>query len=111
VGNAAEKAFAECSFLLDKNRLLLSRTMRAVCGSAKSTVVGKAKVMSYDDIVEAKIKRETKDGGVGTKRGFTWKSSASAPVAAKKSRKDKVDNTRHEIEASRLWDYCSVPQF
>lgn len=113
LSNVARKTFAKRAFLLDENRLLLSRTTRAVVReSVKSIVVDKAKVISYDDIVEAKIKRETKDEGeVGTKRDFTWKNSAFASIAAKKSRKDKVGKTRREIEASILGDYYFVPQF
>jgi hypothetical protein len=33
--------------------------------STRSTVIGKAKVMSYDDIVEAQSKRDAKEAGIG----------------------------------------------
>jgi len=62
LGTAAKRAFAECALLLDENRLLFEQNNEARSRiSAKSTVVGKAKVMSYEDIVEAQKKRDAKD--------------------------------------------------
>ena len=54
LGNAAEKAFAQCALLHDENKLLFEQNNEAKSRvAAKSTVVGKAKVMSYEDIVNA----------------------------------------------------------
>jgi hypothetical protein len=58
---AAERAMAERALLLDENRLLFEqnneKTTRQLTGS---TVVGHAKVMSYEDILEAQRKRDAK---------------------------------------------------
>jgi hypothetical protein len=52
--NAAENAFAERAILLDKNILLFEQNnKKTTCTSMKATVVGTAKVLSYEDIVEA----------------------------------------------------------
>ena len=51
---AAEKAFAERALLLDENRLLFQQTNERECRqSTRSKAVGKAKVISYKDIIEA----------------------------------------------------------
>jgi hypothetical protein len=60
--NAAQKSFAECAILLDENRLLLEQNNESNCRqSTRSTVVWKAKVISYKDIVEAQAKRDAED--------------------------------------------------
>jgi len=52
--NAAQKSFAECAILLDENRLLFEQNNESNCRQlTRSTMVGKAKVMSYEDIIEA----------------------------------------------------------
>lgn len=54
LGNAAGKAFAERAFLLDKNNLLFKQNNEKTTRlSVRSTVIGNANVMTYDDIVEA----------------------------------------------------------
>jgi Early Flowering 4 domain len=54
LANAAQKSFAECALLLDENRLLFQQNNESnTRQSTRSTVVGKAKAMSYEDIVEA----------------------------------------------------------
>jgi hypothetical protein len=58
---AAEKAFAERALLLEENRILFEQNNEKSCRqSSSSTVVGHAKVMSYDDIIEAQRKRDLK---------------------------------------------------
>jgi hypothetical protein len=59
---AAQISFAECALLQDENQLLFKQNNEAKRRkSTKSTVVGKAKVMSYEDIVEAREKRASKE--------------------------------------------------
>jgi hypothetical protein len=55
----------------------------------RSSVIGMAKVMSYDDLVQAQKKRDAKDAGVvgGARGSSKRKRSAAKPVAAKRSRK------------------------
>ena len=77
--NAAQISFAERALLADENRLLFKQNNEAkVRRSTKSTVVGKAKVMSYEDIEDARAKRAAKEeatAGKG-KRGRKRKSPA-----------------------------------
>jgi hypothetical protein len=72
--------------LLDENRLLFEQNNESKCRkSVKSTVVGKAKVMSYEDIVQAELKRDAKDAPVVKgKPGPKRKSSAPVVVQAKR---------------------------
>ena len=67
--NATEKAFADRTILLDENRLLFEQNNEGKTRqSVKSTVPGKARIMAYDDIVEAEQKRAVKGGAAGAKR-------------------------------------------
>lgn len=60
--NAAERLFAEGGLLSEENRMLCDQNNEKVSRtSIKHTVVGTAKIMNYDDILEAQRKRETKE--------------------------------------------------
>lgn len=71
LANAAELAFAERNLLFKDNRVLLdqnneSRTRQSV----KNTIVGRAKMMEYADIVAAQEKRDKAEARPkGGKRG------------------------------------------
>jgi hypothetical protein len=78
LANAAQISFAENALLRDQNQILtiISNEVK-VRRSTRSIVLGEAKVMSYEDIVEARAKRATKEiiKGKG-KRGRKRKSTA-----------------------------------
>ena len=112
--NAAEKALTGCALLLDKNRVLFEQNNESRSRqSTRSTVIGKAKVMSYEDIVEAQRKRDMKEAGVagGSRRSSKRKSAASAHMPRKRSRKQELEEAQLEVEAFGMGDYCSVLQF
>jgi hypothetical protein len=113
LANAAQKSFAECALLLDENRLLFEQNNESNCRkSTRSTVVGKAKVISYEDIAEAQAKRDAKEAAVAKgKPGRKRKSSTLAEAPAKKSRKSEVEVAEAEIEAQGLVEYCTVLSF
>jgi hypothetical protein len=71
-------SFAQRALLDDQNQLLTRMNNEAkVRRSTKSVVLGKAKVMSYEDIEEARTKRAAKEVIKGTgKRGRKRKSAA-----------------------------------
>lgn len=59
LSRTAEKVFAGRALLLEENRILFEQNNEKTCRqSSGQTVVGRAKVMSYDDIVEAQKKRD-----------------------------------------------------
>lgn len=53
LANAAQISFAERALLQDQNQFLTRMNEAKVRRSTKSVVVGKAKVISYEDIDEA----------------------------------------------------------
>lgn len=59
LADAAQVSFAERALLYDENRLLFQQNNESK--SSKSTVVGKAKVRNYEDIVEAQAKRAARE--------------------------------------------------
>jgi hypothetical protein len=65
-------SFAKRALLRDENRFLTSINNEAkVRRSTKSVVLGKAKVMSYEDIEEARAKRAAKEV-IADKKRQTW---------------------------------------
>jgi hypothetical protein len=113
LANAAQKAFAERALLLDENRLLFEQNNESNRRqSTKSTVVGKAKVMSYEDIVEAQARRDAREAIlVKGKRGPKRKSSTSVVMEAKRTRSSEVEVAEDKIKAMGLENHCSVLQF
>jgi hypothetical protein len=65
LANAASKCFAKRALLLDENRLLFKQNNESnCCKLVRSTKVGEAKVISYDDIVDAQAKCNAKEATV-----------------------------------------------
>lgn len=111
--NAAQISFAESALLHDDSRLLIKQNNEAeVRQSTKSTVVGKAKVMSYEDIEDARAKRSARQQATGgkAKRGRKRKSPTPEAGKAKKARRSEVEVAEDEIAAGGMGDYCSVLQ-
>jgi hypothetical protein len=62
LANAAEDAFADRLIMSGEDEEVFQQNCKkATRGSAKATVVGKAKVMKYEDILEAQQLREQKE--------------------------------------------------
>ncbi|KAF2726533.1 hypothetical protein EJ04DRAFT_530190 [Polyplosphaeria fusca] len=75
-------SFTECALLQDQNRSLLKANSEArVRRSTRWVVLGKAKVMGYKDLEEARAKRDAKEKAIVVKgnRGRKRKSSAPEP--------------------------------
>lgn len=61
VVNAAEQSVTSCALLQEENRILVVQNHeKKVCRSTKAAKVRTTKIMSYDDIVQAKAKRDEK---------------------------------------------------
>ncbi|KAJ5100120.1 hypothetical protein N7532_007121 [Penicillium argentinense] len=101
---AAEKVFAERALFLEENRILFEQNNEKTSRQSRGqTVIGHAKVMSYDDIVEAQKKRDmavAKQGSTEKKR-----SKAKDKLLSKPEEKRKAEQ---EIQAWDMNDYCSV---
>ena len=79
LASAARISFTEYALLQDQNRFLFKVNNEAkVRRSTRSVILGKAKVMSYEDLSEARAKRTTKEKATASKgkRGRKCKSFA-----------------------------------
>jgi len=98
------KGFAERALLLEENRILFEQNNEKTCRQSSGlTVIGHAKVMSYDDTVEAQKKRDmmvAKQDPTREKR-----SKAEDKLLLKSEEKRKAEE---EIQAWNMSDYCSV---
>jgi hypothetical protein len=109
LANAAENAFADRAILLDENLLLFEQNNeKTTHKSMKATVVGSARVMSYEDIVEAQKQRDIKEATAEAGRGRRTKRNASTQVLGKRSRGQELEEAEHEIMVLRMEEYCSV---
>jgi hypothetical protein len=78
--------------------------------STKATKVGTAKIMTYEDIVQAKAKRDEKVGKTTSRKPRKQKGSAK-PVAEpvkKPSYQVELEVAERQIAVSEYSDYCSV---
>ncbi|KUL80755.1 hypothetical protein ZTR_09774, partial [Talaromyces verruculosus] len=89
LNHAAERAMAERALLLDENRL--------------SMVAGHAKVMSYEDILEAQRKRDAKT--VSRPGANRQRSQLVDKTSARQEEKEKAER---EIQQWELDRYCAV---
>jgi len=112
LANAGKKAFADRTILLDENQLLFEQNNEKTSRqSARSTVTGNARVMTYEDIVHAGRKRAaTQEIAPGGKRG-SRRPQTSKPDGGKRSRADELEHGKRKIKALGLEEYSSVLQF
>lgn len=69
LANAARISFAQCALLQDQNRFLYAMNNETnLRRSTRSVVLGKAKVMSYEDLKEAREKRAAKEKATEIKK-------------------------------------------
>jgi DDE superfamily endonuclease len=111
LANAAEKAFADRAILLDENKLLFEQNNeKTTRSSTRSTVTGTAKIMTYEDIMEAQKKRDIKEAATAAKTAGRKRRTAGLG-GRQWSRTEELEHGRREIRAFGLEEYCSVLQF
>lgn len=109
LANAAERAMSARDLLHRENfDLFNENNASSTRASIKSTEVGKAKVMSFEEIAEARKKRDEKDAAGTSRRGRKRKNSAPAPSRGKKTRVEEIEEADREIIALGSGRYCSV---
>lgn len=115
IADAAENAFAKRAILLDENILLFEQNNeKTTRTSMKATIVGTAKVLSYEDIVEAQQKRDMKDAETVAVRGQRIsKRNGSGPskIIGKRTRSHEREEAIDEIKALGIEEYYSVLKF
>ena len=108
IANAAEQAITDRVLLFDENRLLFEQNNeKTIRDSVRPKVVGKAKIMCFDDIVEAQNKREKKEMEKANRKRKD-KVSAAMPSNEERSRAEEMENARQQIANMGLSSYCSV---
>jgi hypothetical protein len=111
LANAAESAMSARDLLFQESSELFQQNNESnVRASTKSIVVGKERVLSFEDTVEARRKREEKDASEKRRRGRKRTDSASTPAHSRgqKSREKEVEEANCEIDALGTGKYCSV---
>ena len=115
LANAAEVGFAERSLLLDENELLFEQNNEAERRkSVKSKVLGTAKVLSYEDLVQAELERDIKEAtgrGSGGKRKSKGATQGDSPVRGKRSRSLELEEEANKIRQLGLGNFCTVLRF
>jgi phosphopantothenoylcysteine synthetase/decarboxylase len=109
--NAAEQSLANCALLQKENQaLVVQNGERKIRKSTKATKVGTAKIMSYEDIVQAKAKREAKVAKTTSRKQRKQKGPVR-PVAEpvrKPSYQVELEVAERQIAVSEYSEYCSV---
>jgi hypothetical protein len=111
LANAGERAITARDLLFKENYDLFKQNYESnTRTSVNSTMIGKGKVMSYEDILEAQKKRDDKDTVKVGRQGRKRKNSASgsAPRQRKMSRAAEMEEARKEFEVLGLEGFCSV---
>ena len=102
LANAAQISFAERALLHDQNKFLTRMNNEAkIRRSTKSVVLGKAKVMSYEDIEEARAKRAAKEVIKG--KGKRGRKRKSAALEAGEPEPELEPEVARMIEAPKPW--------
>lgn len=113
LANVAEKAFADHALFLDENRLLFEQNNEKTTRMfVKATVIGTAKVMSYEEIVNEQEKREARVANMGDppQRGRKPKVAFIVSDQQKRPRLEEAEKADREIKALGLGEFCSILQ-
>ena len=75
-------------------------------------MIGKAKMISYENIEDARTKRTAKEEAIAGKgkRGRKRKSPSPEAEKAKKARRSEVELAENEIAIAGMGNHCSVLQ-
>jgi DDE superfamily endonuclease len=115
LANAAEVGFAERSLLLDENELLFEQNNEAERRkSVKSKVIGTAKVLSYEDLVQAELDRDMKEAagrGSGGKRKSKCATENIPEMRGKRSRSVELEEEANKIRQLEFGNLCTVLRF
>ena len=115
IANAAENAFADRALLLDDNQLLFEQNYKKTKrNTTRSTIIGTAQVLSYEDLVEMELQRniqvakqEAKQGRRQSKRNYT----IPTQILGKRSHSTELEAAVNQITELGLQEYCSVLSF
>jgi hypothetical protein len=104
LAHAAERAFADRSLLSNENGQLLLQNNEKRSRKKQARKVGNAKIMSYEDIIDAQRRQDEKKAARPRKR----KTSSAPARQSKRACSDELQRAESEIERWRMETYCSV---
>ena len=109
--NAAQTSFAKGVLQQHQIRFLIKMNDESkVRRSTKSVVLGKAKVMSYEDLEEARTKRAAKEQAAADKgKGGRKRKSSAEETAAPESAKAKMARTSEVARMSKTQEPVRAP--
>jgi hypothetical protein len=113
ISKCAQTSIAEGALLKDENKLLFKQNNEAkVRRSAKPKMVGKAKVMKYEDIEIERRRLAMKEADVAAKKSRQKRKDPTITRAAqsKKARRSEVKIAEDEVVTQGMGEYCSVFQ-
>jgi septal ring factor EnvC (AmiA/AmiB activator) len=106
IASAARISFAECALLQEQNRFLAKiNNETKACRSTKSLILGKGKVMSYEDLSEARAKRAAaKEATAARAKRAAAKEGKATAVKRKRGRPRKTPAPDMRMsEAPEMW--------
>jgi len=115
--NAVEKSLADYSLLRADNKHLFDQNNeKKTRASTRSTVIGRAKIMTYDDLAVARNKRGAVESGIAGRIRKSAKRQNNGPSPPKTpkpssdapSNPKQIDKDMSGIESRGLESYCSV---
>lgn len=113
LAKAAQSAFADRLIMLNENEELFQQNCEKVVRDlAKATIVGKAKIMKYEDLHEAKRMREQKELKKQTAKGRCGRRPQQKRAqSAKEDRDYEKEAALREIKSLGLEQFCDVMEF
>ena len=111
IANAAEITMANGALNDSRIETLQKQNdEKRVREAARSTIVGRGKILSWPDIVAAREKRDQKAVSRRSQAGrmAKCKTVVSQPCRAKRSQADEIAEVNREIAAGELARFCTV---
>ncbi|KIW21929.1 hypothetical protein, variant [Cladophialophora immunda] len=118
--NAVQKSRADCALLRAENKNLFEQNNeKKTRSSTRSTVIGRAKIMAYDDILAARTKRAAEESGIADQARKPGKRQKPGPKLPKPlgrfsdaaTRAKELGKGMGEIDPTGLESYCSILHF
>ena len=110
--NAAEQAMIERTLLRDRTQELFQQNCeKKTRTSVKSTIVGTARVMSYEDIVDRQSEKKATStskvtqGGIATRKR---RAPATEQASNKRSRQAEAQQAVRYVDSSHMQRFCHV---
>lgn len=118
--SAVQKSRADCALLRAENKNLFEQNNeKKIRVSTRSTVIGRAKIMTYDDILAARNKRAAEESGIADQARQPGKRQKPGPKPPKPldcfsdaaTQAKELGKGADEVDSAGLESYCSILRF